>query len=68
MVPTAALAGARADAWGRRPLLLAAFVALAVRGVLYTLFDHPVWLVGVQLLDGVGAGLIGALFPVVVAT
>ncbi len=67
MVPTAALAGARADVWGRRPLLLAAFGALALRGALYTLSDHPVWLVGVQLLDGVGAGLIGALFPVVVA-
>lgn len=67
MVPTAVLAGARADAWGRRPLLLAAFAALSLRGVLYTVFDHPAWLVGVQLLDGVGAGLIGALFPVVVA-
>jgi MFS family permease len=67
MVPTAALAGARADLWGRRPLLLAAFAALALRGALYTLSDHPAWLVGVQLLDGVGAGLIGALFPVVVA-
>jgi MFS family permease len=67
MVPTAALAGGRADAWGRRPLLLAAFAALSLRGALYTLFDHPAWLVGVQLLDGVGAGLIGALFPVVVA-
>ena len=67
MVPTAVLAGARADVWGRRPLLLAAFAALALRGALYTVFDHPVWLVAVQLLDGVGAGLIGALFPVVVA-
>lgn len=35
--------------------------------MLYTLSDHPAWLVGVQLLDGVGAGLTGALFPVVVA-
>ena len=67
MVPTAALAGRRADAWGRKPLLLAAFAALVLRGVLYTLSDHPAWLIGVQLLDGVGAGLIGALFPVVVA-
>ena len=67
MVPTAALAGARADRWGRRPLLLAAFAALALRGVLYTVWDHPAWLIGVQLLDGVGAGLIGALFPVVIA-
>jgi MFS family permease len=67
MVPVAALVGARADAWGRKPLLLAAFVALALRGALYTLSDEPAWLIGVQLLDGVGAGLIGALFPIVVA-
>jgi MFS family permease len=67
MVPVAALVGARADAWGRKPLLLAAFVALALRGALYTLSDEPAWLIGVQLLDGVGAGLMGALFPIVVA-
>lgn len=67
MVPTAALAGVRADAWGRKPLILAAFVALALRGALYTLSDNTAWLIGVQLLDGVGAGLMGALFPVVVA-
>ncbi len=67
MVPVAALVGARADAWGRKPLLLAAFVALALRGALYTLSDNTAWLIGVQLLDGVGAGLMGALFPIVVA-
>ncbi len=67
MVPVAALVGARADAWGRKPLLLAAFVALALRGSLYTLSDSTAWLIGVQLLDGVGAGLMGALFPIVVA-
>jgi MFS family permease len=63
----AALAGMRADAWGRKPLLLAAFIALALRAVLYTLSDNTAWLISVQLLDGVGAGLMGALFPVVVA-
>jgi MFS family permease len=67
MVPVAALAGARADRWGRKPLLLMAFVALTLRGALYTWSDNTAWLVAVQLLDGVGAGLIGALFPVVVA-
>lgn len=67
MVPAAALAGRKADTWGRKPLLLTAFVALALRGVLYTYSDSAAWLIGVQLLDGVGAGLIGALFPVVVA-
>ncbi|WP_042703018.1 MFS transporter [Azospirillum sp. B506] len=67
MVPMAMLVGARADRWGRKPLLLAAFLVLPVRGVLYTLSDSSVWLVAVQLLDGVGAGLFGALFPLVVA-
>jgi MFS family permease len=38
-----------------------------VRGVLYTLADDPSYLVSIQLLDGVGAGLFGALFPLVVA-
>jgi MFS family permease len=67
MVPVAALVGARADAWGRKPLLLAAFLALALRGTLYPISDARAWLIGVQLLDGVAAGLIGALFPIVVA-
>lgn len=67
MVPVAAFAGARADAWGRKPLFGAAFAALALRGALYTLFDHPAWFIAVQLLDGIGAGLTGALFAVVVA-
>ena len=35
--------------------------------MLYTFSDDPYWLVGVQLLDGVGAGLYGALFPLIVA-
>ena len=40
---------------------------LPIRGALYTLSDNPFWLVGVQLLDGVGAGIFGAIFPVIVA-
>ncbi|RZM05108.1 MAG: MFS transporter, partial [Sphingomonas sp.] len=40
---------------------------LAVRGALYTLSRDPWWLVGVQALDGIGAGIFGALFPVVIA-
>ncbi|RAI44583.1 MFS transporter [Rhodoplanes roseus] len=67
MVPVAMLVGAKADAWGRKPLLIAALLVLPVRAVLYTLSDQMAWLVAVQLLDGVGAGIYGALFPVVVA-
>ncbi|MFZ2998448.1 MFS transporter [Sphingobium sp.] len=35
--------------------------------VLYTLSNDPWWLLGVQALDGVGAGIFGALFPIVIA-
>lgn len=67
MVPVAMLVGSKADAWGRKPFFLVGFAVLAARGTLYTLSDNPFWLVAVQLLDGVGAGVFGALFPVIVA-
>ena len=67
MAPMALLVGAKADAWGRKPLFLAGLAILPVRGVLYTLSDNGAWLVAVQLLDGVGAGIFGAIFPVIVA-
>ena len=67
MVPVSMLVGARADRWGRKPIFVAAFAVLALRGALFPLSDSPYWLLGVQLLDGVGAGIFGALFPVVVA-
>lgn len=51
--------GAKAD-------LLVGFAVLTARGFLYTLSDNSYWLVGVQLLDGIGAGIFGALFPLVV--
>lgn len=67
MVPMALLVGFKADVWGRKPLFLLALAILPIRGALYTLSDNPYWLVGVQLLDGVGAGVYGAIFPVIVA-
>ena len=67
MVPFAMLVGARADRWGHKRFFLAALLILPIRGALYTLSDNPFWLVGVQLLDGVGAGIFGAIFPVIIA-
>ena len=67
MVPVAMFVGHKADAIGRKPIFLAAFGVLALRGVLYTFSNNPFYLVGVQLLDGIGAGVYGALFPIVVA-
>jgi len=67
MVPVAMLVGHKADVWGRKPIFAVALGVLALRGALYPLSDNPYWLVGVQMLDGVGAGIFGALFPLVVA-
>jgi predicted MFS family arabinose efflux permease len=67
MIPMALLIAARADHWGRKPLLLIALAALPIRGVLYTVSDDRSWLVGVQILDGVGLGLFDTLLPLVLA-
>jgi MFS family permease len=66
MVPMALLVGRTADSWGRKPLFLIGFGILPIRAALYSLSDSGMWLVGVQLLDGVGAGIYGALMPLVV--
>jgi hypothetical protein len=42
-----------------KPLLLLAFGALPLRGVLYTLTANTGALVTIQILDGVGAGIFG---------
>jgi MFS family permease len=67
MVPMAMLVGRRADRWGHKRFFLAALLILPIRGALYTLSDNAAWLVAVQLLDGIGAGIFGAIFPVIVA-
>ncbi len=67
MLPIAILVGHKADIWGRKPLFLAGFAILPIRAVLYTFSDNSFWLIGVQVLDGVGAGIFGALTPLVIA-
>ena len=67
MVPIAIFVGRNADRIGRRPIFLIAFAVLPIRAALYTLSDNAFWLLGVQLLDGVGAGIYQALTPLVIA-
>jgi MFS family permease len=67
MLPIALAVGRTADRFGRKPILLIGFGVLPVRAALYTLSDNSAWLIGVQLLDGVGAGIFGAITPLVVA-
>jgi MFS family permease len=64
-------AGRMAQTLGRRPVLLAGFAALPVRGLLFALL---VWvgpaglpLVAIQLLDGVSASVFGLSLPLIAA-
>jgi MFS family permease len=63
----ASTAGRRAGTLGRKPLLLLGFGVLPIRGVLYTLTSSTVWLVAIQILDGVGAGIFGVVSVLVIA-
>jgi MFS family permease len=63
----AASAGRAAGSWGRKPLLLMGFGALPIRGVLYSLTNSLYLLVGIQVLDGIGAGIFGVVSVLVIA-
>jgi len=60
-------AGQLAQSWGRRPLLLIGFGALAVRALLFALTIDPALLICIQLLDGVSGSVLGVLTALVVA-
>jgi predicted MFS family arabinose efflux permease len=67
MIPTALLVGRFVGQLGRKPLLLTAFAALPLRGVLFTLSDDRGFLIAVQVLDGIAAGAMDALLPLLLA-
>ena len=59
--------GSLAQQWGRRPLLLMGFGALAVRGVLFATVSDPYLLVAVQVFDGITAAVFSVMIPLIVA-
>ncbi len=67
MIPIALLAAGFAERRGYFLLLVAALVALPVRGLIAGLWPNPYAVVPVQMLDGVGAGLLGVAVPGLVA-
>ena len=67
MIPVALAASRLAASWGRKPVFLIGFAVLPVRGLLYCLSINPFYLVAVQLLDGIGAGIFGVVSVLVVA-
>jgi MFS family permease len=67
MIPVALLAAGFAGRRGYFLLLVAALAALPIRGLIAGLWPSPYALVPVQMLDGVGAGLLGVAVPGLVA-
>jgi predicted MFS family arabinose efflux permease len=59
--------GRKAQQWGRRPLLLAGFAALAIRGVMFATVRDPYLLVAVQVLDGITAAVLSVMVPLIIA-
>lgn len=59
--------GRLAERRGRRLVLLVGLGALPVRGLLLAVIDHPVGLVLVQAIDGIGAAVLGVLLPLLAA-
>jgi MFS family permease len=67
MVPMALLAARLAQSHGYWTVFLLALVALPIRGVTACLVTGPWGLAPVQILDGVGAGILGVAVPGLVA-
>jgi len=59
--------GRKAQLWGRRPLLLLGFAALAIRGLLFSTVSDPYLLVAVQVFDGITAAVFSVMIPLIVA-
>jgi MFS family permease len=59
--------GAKAQEWGRRPLLMIGFGALAIRGLLFANVHDPYVLVAVQVFDGITASVFAVMVPLIVA-
>ncbi|MGH7074379.1 MAG: MFS transporter [Stellaceae bacterium] len=66
-VVIAAWVARRAEAWGRKPLLIVSFAVEPIRAAAFALVPSPWFLVGVQVLDGIDAAVIGILMPLVIA-
>jgi predicted MFS family arabinose efflux permease len=67
MVPMAILAARLAEARGYWIVFLLALLALPIRGSIAAVVTGPIGLGPVQMLDGVGAGLLGVAVPGLVA-
>lgn len=63
MIPVALWAGRHAGRHGYKALIIAALLALPLRGLIAAGWESPWALIPVQALDGIGAGLLGVALP-----
>jgi MFS family permease len=67
MIGVAAYSGRLADRFGRKPLFLIAFTALAIRNALTVVNHNRYYLIGLQAFDGIAAAIYGVLLTLVSA-
>jgi MFS family permease len=67
MIGAAGFSGKLAESRGRKPLLIAAFGFLALRNGLTMISHNPWYLISLQALDGIAAGIYGVLLTLITA-
>ena len=67
MVVVAIYSGKLADRWGRKPLFLIGFAALALRNALTVISHNPYYLISLQAIDGVAMAIYGVLLTLITA-
>ncbi|SFQ73664.1 Predicted arabinose efflux permease, MFS family [Variovorax sp. OK605] len=65
-IPIGLAVGRWAPRLARKPIFLAGFGVLPVRGLLYLLADSPAALLSLQVLDGIGAGIFGVMLTLTI--
>ena len=65
-IPIGLAVGRWAPRLARKPIFLVGFAVLPVRGLLYLLADSPATLLALQVLDGIGAAVFGAMFTLMI--
>ncbi|MFM9927110.1 MFS transporter [Variovorax sp. H27-G14] len=65
-IPIALAVGRWAPRLPRKPIFLAGFAVLPLRGLLYLLADSPAALLSLQVLDGIGAGIFGVMLTLMI--
>jgi len=65
-IPIGLAVGRWAPRLARKPIFLVGFAVLPVRGLLYLLAHSPAALLVLQVLDGIGAAVFGAMFTLMI--